>query len=312
MVCTLMFCTSHKALVFSNTNDEACYLLFDTTSRRENEIPIPVLDLLPDTLTLPPNQSMTYQYMVDGKKWTKNQYTALKEALQETVILEELGDTYSGHLDSPLPISNYKESKAVITVSCPMVILGDDSDMDSILYYPSSVIYNQVNPYNDGFDTIRNRHYSRHLRVMGEPRLFNEKSHDATEVLRFLWLRTFHNPIAIRLELKNGKTTYRLRATQLSGQGGYDPGLIKAASIIDLGKQDSHTIKELITDCVLGELIDIEKVRVKDGSSWVIELVRDGQYKVVQRQSPSTNSCVYQLGAKLLRLSELERFGPVY
>lgn len=57
-----------------------------------------------------------------------------------------------------------------------------------------------------GYDTLHIEWYSKHLRAMKEHLLFNKKQDKLT--FRFLWLRTFHNPIAIRIEKQSD--TYNL------------------------------------------------------------------------------------------------------
>ena len=44
------------------------------------------------------------------------------------------------------------------------------------------------------------------------------------ESYRFLWLRTFHKPIAVRVWSADSR--YYLVVKELSGQGGYEPGRI--------------------------------------------------------------------------------------
>ena len=41
------------------------------------------------------------------------------------------------------------------------------------------------------------------LKVLGEPSLWQGSKTSPSESYRFLWLRTFHHPIAIRLDLRN-------------------------------------------------------------------------------------------------------------
>jgi hypothetical protein len=63
--------------------------------------------------------------------------------------------------------------------------------------------------------------YSKHLAAMEEPSLSCGALAD-TETYRFLWLRTFHNPVAVRIYQHDDD--YSLEAVILDGAGGYDPG----------------------------------------------------------------------------------------
>ena len=67
----------------------------------------------------------------------------------------------------------------------------------------STKFYFPIEPMRDksfllGIDSFVNTWYSKHLFVMREPLIYGDKSKN--EVYRFTWLRTFHNPIAIRIE----------------------------------------------------------------------------------------------------------------
>ncbi len=67
--------------------------------------------------------------------------------------------------------------------------------------------------------------YPKHLEAMKEPSLFQQSTNKSIEQYRFLWLRTFHKPIAVRVRKESAGIT--LRVIRLSGAGGYDPGRIE-------------------------------------------------------------------------------------
>jgi hypothetical protein len=66
-------------------------------------------------------------------------------------------------------------------------------------------------------DDFRREWYTEHLAAMSEPALMAGPG----ETYRFLWLRSFHHPIAIRLSCTNG--TCQLAAVRTGGKGGYEP-----------------------------------------------------------------------------------------
>lgn len=78
-------------------------------------------------------------------------------------------------------------------------------------------------PIESKYDTFVVNWYSEQLYAMEEPLLFN-KTMDK-EVFRFTWLRTFDNPISIRIEKHKDK--YRLFWKLCDGAGGYVPGDLK-------------------------------------------------------------------------------------
>ena len=85
---------------------------------------------------------------------------------------------------------------------------------------------------------FHNAWYSKHLRAMKEPVIYTDNS--LNEMYRFTWLRSFHHPIAIRIEKQENK--YMLYWKVCNGAGGYEPGEL----IIDKKKTlDEHTWIEL-------------------------------------------------------------------
>src|SRR6266700_2958470 len=65
--------------------------------------------------------------------------------------------------------------------------------------------------------------YAKHLRSMREPSLSEAPIDHSLVAYRFLWLRTFHSPIAIRLIIHlDGSGS--LTAKMTDGKGGYNPG----------------------------------------------------------------------------------------
>lgn len=72
-------------------------------------------------------------------------------------------------------------------------------------------------------DAFSREWYSAHLQAMREPSLSCGQM-AASESYRFLWLRTFHEPIAVRVSHTGER--YTLDAVILDGAGGYDPGRI--------------------------------------------------------------------------------------
>ena len=145
---------------------------------------------------------------------------------------------------------------------------------------------------------------------MGEPAL-SQLDDQVAEVYRFLWLRTFHHPVALRLQNSGGLKTLVVR--QLSGAGGYEPGGLVVDDVIEIEDQEWDTFERLLDNSNFWQLPETsEAVSGFDGASWVLEAVRDGQYHVVDRWSPDEkdsskedlkfrDACLY-----LLKLSDLD------
>jgi len=132
------------------------------------------------------------------------------------------------------------------------------------------------------------RWYVPHLVAMKEPSLWETSKKQSNETYRFLWLRTFHHPVAARLEIRADRSG-ELFVKVLSGAGGYEPG--------HLIRNQSHKIDKQLVDIFL-KLLDQadfwtatteqEQTDVVnlDGAQWIMEGTKDGQYHVVDRWSP--------------------------
>jgi hypothetical protein len=70
---------------------------------------------------------------------------------------------------------------------------------------------------------------------MKEPSLFGQQN-ATREEYRFLWLRTFHKPIAIRIW--SDPPAAQMRVIRLSGNGGYNPGHIESDTTIKVSAED--------------------------------------------------------------------------
>jgi hypothetical protein len=70
-------------------------------------------------------------------------------------------------------------------------------------YFPRGIL--DENPHSSLLDE---QWYSKHLKALQEPSLWNLSGTQKSETYRFLWLRTFHHPISVRLDVNpNGTST---------------------------------------------------------------------------------------------------------
>ncbi len=145
------------------------------------------------------------------------------------------------------------------------------------------------------------RWYSQHLHAMHEPSLSCVPSSDE-ETYRFLWLRTFHHPIAVRVA--RSKEGIQLSAVELSGAGGYEPSSI----LKQIHKSLSSDQWQELTDTIravrywLQPSVETGGIGL-DGSQWIIEARRGQIYHVVDRWLGGMN---YDLGLLFLELADLK------
>jgi len=133
------------------------------------------------------------------------------------------------------------------------------------------------------------RWYAKHLSAMKEPSLLAQRENTGIESYRFLWLRTFHNPISIRVENRNSGG--KLWITRLSVKGGYDPGSVLAQKTIEITATQWEDITNTISSAGFWDMPSEDDNRSSaDGAQWILEGLKQGRYHVVDRWSPKEES----------------------
>ena len=147
-------------------------------------------------------------------------------------------------------------------------------------------------------DRMKPSWYGAQLRGLEEPPLPPLMKDQTAEVYRFLWLRSFHHPVAIRLE-RRPDGTGALTTKMGSGAGGYAPESILATKASTLTREQTQEFLSRVTQVHFWSLPNpVNDQKGTDGSQWIVEGVRNGQYHVVDRWSPTTGA-VRELGEDL-------------
>lgn len=144
--------------------------------------------------------------------------------------------------------------------------------------------------------------YSQHLFAMREPVIFINKSQN--EIYRFTWLRTFDNPVAIRIE-KNGDT-YLLYWKLCNGAGGYQPGQLTVNKQKTIDKITLDEFKNKLNQIDFWNLKTNENISGNDGSQWILEGKMSKKYHVVNRWTPSEKGKYYRCCDFLIELTDLK------
>jgi hypothetical protein len=145
--------------------------------------------------------------------------------------------------------------------------------------------------------------YSSQLRALQEPSLWEVSQDKQQEVYRFLWLRTFHQPVAIRLLVfDDGRGQVILKVTH--GMGGYDPGLLIVNESYALTEEQVSAFTGKVTSLKFWELPPQLKTIGCDGAEWILEGAKDGKYRLVERWSPRDGE-VRELALALVGLVNL-------
>jgi hypothetical protein len=127
--------------------------------------------------------------------------------------------------------------------------------------------------------------YAKHLIALKEPSLWESSKVEKTTSYRFLWLRTFHHPIVIRIDV-NIDGTSLLTTKMTSGAGGYGPGRLIQNETRTLSREQTKWSLEQIEGHNFWKAPSVQNDRGVDGSQWIVEGVRDGAYHIVDRWSP--------------------------
>lgn len=174
-------------------------------------------------------------------------------------------------------------------MSCP----GGNSDAH---FFPNGV-FAKDRPDLDQFVRCW---YSWQLGAMEEPSLSHSTA--TYEVsYRFLWLRTFHPPIAVRISLSGNQL--QLTAVELSGAGGYEPGVIVRRTSVTLTPHDWGRIESALNADQFWSAPTTTERMGFDGASWIIEGRKQDDYHVVTRWSPEPEDEFHKLGLLFLELA---------
>ena len=150
---------------------------------------------------------------------------------------------------------------------------------------------------NDSLSTFTNKWYSQHLNSLNEPIIFDKKDKNL-QIIRFTNLGTWDHPYTYRVEKFADKinVTYR----QTDGLGGYQTGkLIKNYTKKVNNKKWNHLISKL-DEVDFWNIQTQDPNRISDGAEWILEVLINGKYHLVTRNSPD----VYN-GKKYAELCEL-------
>jgi len=141
--------------------------------------------------------------------------------------------------------------------------------------------------------------YSKHLKALNEPVLSDTLS---AKIYRFTYLRTFDNPIVIKIENKNDSISILWKISD--GAGGYEPGEIIENESKELTTVDWQLIENKIDSIDFWNLPTVENELLgTDGSQWILEGKALGKYNVVDRWCGGKISSVCR---QLIELTDLE------
>lgn len=130
--------------------------------------------------------------------------------------------------------------------------------------------------------------YSRTLKSMKEPSLWEVSKQNKRAVeYRFVYIPAFTHSFSIRVVFGEDGTADLVYKVQ-SGKGGYNPGHLSSSRTRKLSSTDANNLLTRISAVQFWKLPteDAKAPTGMDGSKWIIEGVRSGEYHVVDRWTP--------------------------
>jgi hypothetical protein len=146
-------------------------------------------------------------------------------------------------------------------------------------YFPTGILDADIDP---NFRFPRQRWYAKHLRAMSEPSLFASANDKTMQAYRFLWLRTFNRPVAVRVVI-GADGTGTVNTKVLDGAGGYSPGKVIVDRSNEVKKEQVQAFFKLLADTNFWTIETEQHSSGKDGAQWIVEGLQDGRYHVVDR-----------------------------
>ena len=135
--------------------------------------------------------------------------------------------------------------------------------------------------------------------------LFDEPVLDkilSSETYRLIYLRTFNNPIIVRLEKDEGRVKIYWKITD--GMSGYDYGKMFVNETKALSMKKWKEFEKMVDNKRFWSLRSFDnEMPPEDGSTWLIEGKKQGKYNLVGSWG---GGAIEVLGRKLLELTDIK------
>jgi len=149
-----------------------------------------------------------------------------------------------------------------------------------------------------GQENFVNDWYGKFLAAMYQDSLLDVRDINV-ETYRFLWLRTFHQPILVRVD--RNRNEIALLVAELAGHGGYEPGGLVRNDVFEFSQKDWCEMMTLLKKADYWQQPTNIDHRGYDGAEWVLEAVKENRYHIVDRWSPREGDDYREVGLFLLR-----------
>ena len=225
------------------------------------------------------------------------------ESYSLSFITKEIIENYTVYRDHSFKF--IKSNDSFKFMGLKVVELGSQYQYKLIpfdsLYFPLyKKAQNSLINFNS-LDTSLNQFYSKYFLQFKEPNLYINNSED--EIYRFTWIRSFHNPIAVRFQKHND--SYILYTKEMVNNDGYILQEIKTNTEEKLTSYEWKNFKEKIENLNFWNVPANDPAPgANDGALWILEARVNNKYHFAERNMPADNK--YRICCKyLLSLSKL-------
>jgi len=150
------------------------------------------------------------------------------------------------------------------------------------------------------------KHYSECLAAFDEPSFWRLSEDSRAECYRFLWLRTFHPAICVRIDITSKGTS---ELTKKTGTGECGFGGVGRLTLNKTGWLTKNETGKFLAQLDVYKIWDepaLEERNGLDGARWIFEGIKGGKYHVVDRWSPEKGP-VRKIGlAMMTKLAKLK------
>lgn len=179
--------------------------------------------------------------------------------------------------------------------------------IDSLAYRDANLVPSGILSSRPSLDSFVVAWYSQQLSALREGRIITGTVDTLPEAYRFVWLRSFHHPVAIRVY--SSKTGAVAVTSEGAGAGGYAPGSVTRRDSAVLSKQEWLALRDLIERERFWDRPAVDTSHLGlDGAEWVVEGRRDRRYTLVSRWSPKNTDAtafMHTLGIAFLRIGHV-------
>ena len=144
---------------------------------------------------------------------------------------------------------------------------------------------------------------------LNENCLFDRELEENKTIYRFTWLRSFHNPIAIRIENVNNETMLYWKVGK--GAGGYEPKGLKKSGKKKLNANIWVAFLELVEKSNFDNLANEKYILMNDGATWTLEKKMPNQFKAHNTNFPSkeiSEVCIFLLNLTNIKVKDDDKY----